>query len=112
MPLLSRYELATARCGAADVPFDDHLGDIEVPILYLGAGGGLGTHGQHMARLTGSDDVMQHIMSAPGIPRLLDYGHADLVMAEDASDLAWNPLRDWLVAHHVRGPQQPGHSRR
>lgn len=103
MPLPSIQELATARCAEADVPFDDHLADVAVPILYLGAGGGLGTLGFHMSALTGSDDVTHHVASVAGVPPILDIGHADLLMADDAPALAWDALRDWLVDHDARG---------
>ncbi len=76
------------------------LGKIKVPVLYLGAQGGYGSDGVFSAMLTGSSDVSVEIVTKlPNGPRILDYGHADLFMANDAAEVAWKPLRDWLVNH-------------
>ena len=76
------------------------LNRVKVPILYIGAAGGYGIDGVYSTTLTGSSDVSAEIVNKlPNGPRILDYGHADLFMAEDASELVWKPLRDWLVNH-------------
>ena len=76
------------------------LGEIKVPVLYLGAQGGYGSDGVFSATLTGSSDVSVEIVTKlPNGPRILDYGHADLFMANDAAEVVWQPLRNWLVNH-------------
>jgi pimeloyl-ACP methyl ester carboxylesterase len=89
-----------ATCEATDVPFDDHLADITVPVLYIGAGGGFGDYGLYTTTLLGSTDVNSLIVQklAPEL-RVFDYGHADLFLANDAQHEVWEPLLDWLNAH-------------
>jgi hypothetical protein len=86
-------------CGV-DVPYDDHLGQVTVPVLYVGAEGGVGRHGLHGTSLLGSADVTSLLVRRyPEEGRLLDYGHADLFLAEDAKVAVWAPLLDWLERH-------------
>jgi hypothetical protein len=89
-----------ATCEMTNVAFDDHLGDIEVPVLYIGAGGGFGAYGIYTTTLLGSEDVETLIVSkVPETQRLLDYGHADLFLAHDAEELVWKPLLAWMRDH-------------
>lgn len=102
-PVQPNRELAdadAAACEQTDVRFDDHLDDIEVPVLYIGAGGGFGAYGIYTTTLLGSDDVDTLIVSkVPETQRLLDYGHADLFLARDAEELVWKPLLQWMREH-------------
>jgi len=89
-------------CGAPDpaAKFAEHLGDIMVPILYMGAAGGFGSWGEYTTTLTASKDVTIHIVQLlPDEQQSQDFGHADLVAAKDAESLVWQPILDWLVAH-------------
>ncbi len=87
-------------CDQDDVPFDDHLGDITVPVLYVGAGGGFGDLGVYSTTLLGSTDVTVHVVELlPPEGRLFDYGHADLFLAGDAESRVWQPILDWLTSH-------------
>src|SRR5918999_3175833 len=66
-------------CEQQDVPFDDHLAEIDNPILYVGAGGGFGDSGIYTTTLLGSTDVTTHVVSlTPPAARLFDFGHSDL----------------------------------
>lgn len=85
-------------CESTDVPFDDHLGEITVPVLYVGAGGGFGEFGVYTTTLLGSTDVTTHIVSLAS-PRIVDFGHADLFLANNAQALVWQPILSWLQAH-------------
>jgi hypothetical protein len=99
-PFQPNRELAdadAATCGTTDVLFDDHLGDIRVPVFYIGAGGGFGAYGLYTTTLLGSTDVTSLVVSK-GTPRLFDYGHADLFLANDAQELVWEPLLEWVTA--------------
>jgi hypothetical protein len=89
-----------AACEQTDVAFDDHLAEVTVPILYVGAGGGFGDYGVYTTTLLGSTDVTTHIVSLlPAEARIADYGHADLFLANDAETRVWQPILDWLQAH-------------
>lgn len=84
-------------CDETDVPFDDHLGDIEIPVLYVGAGGGVGEYGVYTTTLLGSTDVTVHLVDlAPPGERLFDFGHADLFLGTDAGKLVWRPILAWI----------------
>ncbi|RKH01642.1 hypothetical protein [Corallococcus carmarthensis] len=86
-------------CGL-DVPYDDHLKDVKVPVLYIGAAGGVGRFGEYSTRLLGSTDVTRLIVrSRPEAERALDFGHADLFLARDARVRVWQPILQWLQAH-------------
>ena len=87
-------------CGTNAVSFDDRLHDVKVPVLYVGAAGGVGRYGEYSVSLLGSRDVTVHIASTlPGPARALDYGHADLFLAEDARVRVWKPMLQWIRAH-------------
>jgi hypothetical protein len=109
-PFQAERELAdsdAAICGtpaARDVAFDDHLAQITVPVLYIGAGGGFGEYGVYTTTLLGSHDVTTHIVDLkPANDRLSDYGHADLFLGTNAQALVWKPILDWLRAHCTAG---------
>ena len=102
MPQQIRYETATARCDQDDVSYDDHIGDISVPVFYLGARGGTGEIGYYSGSLTSSSDVTHYNVTVPGKEMVNDYGHADLWMANNAGELVWSKLYGWLVKHSGR----------
>ncbi|MFL6260508.1 MAG: hypothetical protein ACJ76Y_12410 [Thermoanaerobaculia bacterium] len=100
-PFQPNRELAdadNATCGQVDVAFDDHLSEITVPVLYVGAGGGFGESGVYTTSLLGSTDVSTHIVSLAPV-RIADFGHADLFLANQAESLVWQPILDWVRAH-------------
>jgi hypothetical protein len=69
-------------------------------VLYIGAGGGFGEYGVYTTTLLGSTDVTSLIVSkVPATQRLIDYGHADLFLANDAEELVWAPMLEWIQAH-------------
>jgi pimeloyl-ACP methyl ester carboxylesterase len=91
-------DMDTILCGEGPLPLEDHLADIRVPIFYLGAAGGFGDYGIHSARVTRSTDVTTHVVRRlPAELEVSDYGHADLLFARDAPELAWYPLAAWLL---------------
>jgi pimeloyl-ACP methyl ester carboxylesterase len=102
-PFQPNQELAdadAATCGQTNVAFDDHLGNITVPVLYIGAGGGFGEYGIYTTTLLGSTDVTTRIIhKVPAAQRIADYGHADLFLASDAQTLVWQPILDWVRTH-------------
>jgi hypothetical protein len=87
-------------CGDTHTTFDDHLRDITVPVLYVGAAGGFGREGLYTLSLLGSTDETSHIVSFFGRKKsAFDFGHADLFNARRAGKLVWTPIYQWLVAH-------------
>ncbi len=87
-------------CGAPDVPYDDHLAQVKVPVLYVGAAGGVGHYGLHSLSLLGSTDVSTHVVKyLPDVYRAVDYGHADLFLANNAASVVWAPILDWVQRH-------------
>lgn len=89
---------AAVVCDELDSPFDDHLSEVEVPILYLGAAGAFGERGLYTTTLTGSSDVSSLILSA-GTSAEQEYGHNELFLATSAQALVWQPILDWVEAH-------------
>ncbi|QRK12453.1 hypothetical protein JQX13_21965 [Archangium violaceum] len=88
-------------CGKPDVPYDDHLRKVKVPVLYVGAAGGMGTYGLHSLSLLGSKDVTPYVVQRfeDEAARAVEYGHADLFLADDAEALVWTPILDWVLRH-------------
>ena len=97
-PQKTTYDMRACACDEEDVPFDDYLCQISVPILYIGAGGAFGEFGYHTSSLTASQDVTHHNVTLR-TPRTLDFGHGDLILGNDAPSLVWEPLRQWLATH-------------
>ena len=94
------HDTYTISCGATRTPFDNHLSDITVPVFYVGAGGGFGRSGLDTLTLLGSQDVSTHIISFyPPEQAALDFGHIDLFNAQDAENLVWSPIYQWLSEH-------------
>jgi hypothetical protein len=80
--------------------FDAHLGDIRVPILYVGAAGGFGTYGLHSMRLTASTDTRSVVARAfPKGQEKRDIGHVDLFYAKHAARHTWGSIATWLHEH-------------
>ena len=98
--LAESADLDAMWCGDAPLPLADHLADITVPLLYLGAAGGFGDHGLYTTTLVASTDVTTKVIRrlAPA-QEGEDFGHADLLFAGDAPDLAWQPLAQWILQH-------------
>lgn len=86
-------------CDAEDVPWDDHLGEITVPVLDIGGVGGFAPHTAYTMSLLGSDDITQLYVSTGAPDPRLDYGHIDLFTGANAPELIWQPVLDWIVDH-------------
>lgn len=87
-------------CGAAPLPVDAPLANIGVPLFYVGAAGGIGSIGLHSTTQVSSADVTSLVVSRFGPERRAeDFGHADLLFADDAPALVWQPIAAWLLHH-------------
>jgi len=92
-------------CGAFDTPFDDHLAQITLPILQIGAKGGLGPSMYASTTFTASRDVTTiTVQLLPDADVAMDFGHVDTVLARDAETLVWRPILDWIMAHRENRP--------
>lgn len=99
MPVKSMYEYSVCECNAENSTLDDHLGDIYIPVLYIGCSGGFGDQGYYTVDQLGSQDVTKHLVSLNADPKL-DYGHGDLFLADNADVEVWEFLRQWLLGHN------------
>jgi hypothetical protein len=80
--------------------FADHVGEIGVPLFYVGAAGGFGQFGVYSTTLVASRDVTVSIVQMlPDEMRDQDYGHADLLTAVNAEAMVWQPILHWIKAH-------------
>jgi hypothetical protein len=104
------YDYVNLLCDEADSPFDDHLGEIRVPVLCIAPAGGLGQADIYSTTLLGSTDVsVLFIQLHPAEEVTLDFGHIDLFTAENAPSLVWAPMLHWIVAHTQGGSGGHGH---
>lgn len=87
-------------CGETATSYDDRLNAVNIPVLYVGAGGGFGEYGLDTLARLGSTDATAHVVNlyGPGA-RPVEFGHADLLTADNAKELVWSPLYDWLAGH-------------
>jgi hypothetical protein len=87
-------------CESPSLPFDDNLGLVTVPTFMMGAAGGFGTAALYSTTLLGSTDVQTQVISLhPPADITLDFGHADLMYANNAPTLAWLPMLTWINSH-------------
>jgi len=86
--------------GAVDLPYDDHFREIKIPVFYIGAAGGEGEEGKYtLSLLGGTDKTSLLIKLYPSGYEAIDYGHADLLWADNARSLVWKPILNWLRKH-------------
>jgi hypothetical protein len=100
-PRQTGVDTNTTICNEVDVSFDDHLAEIAVPILFIGAAGGIGERGYYTTTLTSSNDITTRLVRLqPEGYEAIDFGHADLFLASkpegDAQTLVWQPILNWI----------------
>ncbi len=101
------YDYMVLFCDEEDVPYDDHLADITVPILNVAPAGGVGETSYYGLTLLGSTDVTNlNIQLQPDDQHLLDFGHIDLWTADNAAELVWQPIFEWIAEHRGREENQ------
>jgi hypothetical protein len=91
-------DLDAQLCGDGTTPIDAPLSRIRVPLFYIGAAGGTGDGGLAATTQVSSRDVTTLVVSVTG-DVLTNYGHGDLLYADDALTRVWQPLASWLVRH-------------
>ncbi|MGB9496639.1 MAG: hypothetical protein ACKVE3_02055 [Dissulfuribacterales bacterium] len=84
-----------------DTPYDDYLGEITIPVYYVGAAGGFGAYGEYTLDLleNSSDKESLVVQLWPEGYEVLDYGHIDLLFADNAETLVWQPIYTWIMGH-------------
>ena len=89
------YEGAASRCDSDLFPvaFDDHVGEIEVPIFYIARQ----EANFYSTTVTRSSDVSKLVVNPTLDPSL--YGHADFFLANNAACEIWQQILDWIRAH-------------
>lgn len=96
-------ELDDLLCGTGSTrtpPVTAPLAAIRVPLLYVGATGGVGAYGVYTTTQVSSRDVTARVVTRAGANGVIDdVGHADLLFAADAPTLVWQPLAAWLARH-------------
>lgn len=99
MPQRIGLDLNICQCNNEDSTLDDHLTEIEVPVFYIGSGGGVEAQGFYTVDQLKSQDITKYVASLNPEPTL-DFGHGDLFLANNADSEVWEPIRQWLLAHH------------
>lgn len=97
-PLKFMAELSAFIGDEQEVIFDDYLNQIEVPILYVGAAGGMGYYLDHSKSLLPNSNITDLFVSLNLPPELavFDYGHTDLFLASNAEEVVWSPILNWI----------------
>jgi len=96
-PTLFTYDYCIMISEIEDSPFDDHFAEITVPIFNLGAYGGFGYLSEYAFAFIGSTDVTHHtIQLLPNDQAIMDFGHIDIFIANNAEELAWQPVLEWI----------------
>ncbi len=106
--MLFQIDYLETIAGLDDVPWDDYLGDVTIPIFNVGAAGGLGYYSEYTLSLLGSSDVTSLVVALyPPESGIVDFGHIDIFIADNAQDLIWMPILDWVNDHSCR--RRKGH---
>lgn len=100
-------------CGDGDLPYDDNLSEIKVPVLYVGAAGGSEAMGnaEYTLGLLGTPKDKKELLEVQLLPPAyanMDFGHADLYIGNEKTDpddeesptyaeaLFWTPMLNWI----------------
>ena len=102
-PVLFELNYMQTTCDAEDVPWDDYLADVTIPVFNVGASGALGNISDYTLTLLGSCDVTSLVVELYSPEEIyLDFGHIDLFVADNAPSLVWMPVLDWINDHSCR----------
>ena len=91
----ANYDMSASRCDSPNHPvaFDDHLGEVTVPIFAVAR---RIVPTLDVLPRTASTDVTTLVLNPTQSPSL--YGHADVMLANDAASVVWQPILDWILA--------------
>jgi hypothetical protein len=95
--MLEAADFDAMLCGE-NLPIAAPLSNIRVPVFYIGAAGGVGELGIPATARTSSTDIQTLVIQRTASV-YADFGHADLLFADDAPALVWQPLASWIAQH-------------
>lgn len=99
-PTLFMVDYLATMSDAVEVPFDDHLAQISVPVFNVCPAGGFGELGHYGTQFIGSTDITHlDIQLKPDEEAVMDFGHIDIFTASHAPSLVWQPILDWINSH-------------
>ncbi len=99
-PVLFQLDYLKLIGDVEDMPFDDFLGAVTVPVFNVGSGGCMGAYTDYTLGLLGSDDVTSLIVSLyPPEAVMIDFGHIDLFIGDNAETLVWGAILNWIEDH-------------
>lgn len=83
-----------------DVPWDDNFPAVTVPILSVNPAGGFGRMCENNTTLLSSKDITHlNIQLLPDEQAIEDFAHIDIFIANNAEDLVWQPMLEWIKKH-------------
>ena len=86
--------------GLMDLPWDDNFGKVTVPILNVNPAGGFGKLNESSTKLLGSKDITQlNLQLESDEDVLYDFAHIDIFIANNAEEVAWKPIMEWIKVH-------------
>lgn len=86
-------------CGAEYAPWTHQLGEVEVPVLYVSAAGGFGlVYEATLDEMVSADISTLTIELHPPEEIELDFAHIDLFTADNAPQLVWQPIQQWIMS--------------
>jgi hypothetical protein len=92
-----------SQCGPGYAPWTDSFANIQVPVLAVSAIGGFGIPEYYTLQLLGSSDItLLEIGLHPPDEIALDFAHIDIFIADNAPELVWDPILQWIENHLAR----------
>lgn len=95
--MLEAADFDAMLCGE-QLPIAAPLSNIRVPVFYIGAAGGVGALGIPATAKTSSTNIKTLVIQRAA-DNEVDFGHGDLLFADKAEALVWQPLASWIVQH-------------
>ena len=91
--------------GNPELPYANHLAQVRIPSLYIGAAGGYHDWGRFTNSLLGSSDRKELIVHMlPDGQERNDLGHVEPFMANEAPSRVWQAVLEWIRSHPSTSP--------
>jgi hypothetical protein len=104
-PILFERDYSVMLAGLPS-PYNDHLGDITIPVFDIGGAGGIAPYTAATRSYLGSNDITYLYVTVGAPDPTLDYGHIDIFTASNAPQLVWQPVLQWIEDHSGSGGVQ------
>jgi hypothetical protein len=86
-------------CGAEYAPWTDQLAEVNLPVLYVSAGGGFGLVYDYTLEIMVRADISTLTVELHPVEEIeLDFGHIDLFAADNAPQMVWQPIMQWIMS--------------